>query len=51
MSGCGYVCPLCEGSGLDEGGNPCSYCSAEQPEGISVEQWIAIVHENSGCSD
>lgn len=27
MAGCGYVCALCEGSGVDEQGNPCEYCS------------------------
>lgn len=23
---CGYVCPVCEGSGVLESGEPCDYC-------------------------
>ena len=27
MSGCGYVCPVCEGSGMDDEGNACTWCT------------------------
>lgn len=30
MSGCGYVCPVCEGKGYDEEGNACDYCTSEK---------------------
>ncbi len=27
MAGCGYVCSLCEGRGVDKDGKACHYCS------------------------
>jgi hypothetical protein len=31
MSGCGYVCPQCEGKGFTEDGEPCNWCEPETP--------------------
>lgn len=52
MSTCGYVCPLCEGTGLDEKAEPCTWCSATPPPiNVSDEEWLASTHEGCGCSD
>lgn len=45
MAGCGYVCPLCEGKGVDESGKVCSWCSQDKAD------WIAKVHNDCSCSD
>ena len=45
MAGCGYICPLCEGKGMDETGKICSYCSPEKAE------WVEKVHGECSCSD
>jgi hypothetical protein len=38
MSGCGYVCPQCEGKGFTDTGEPCTWCTPvteeSQPEVI-----------------
>ena len=55
MSGCGYVCPACNGLEMDEQGNKCSWCSPIEENSlkpnISDEEWIKSVHEGSCCSD
>lgn len=63
MAGCGYVCPLCEGRGMQDNGEECLYC---QPAGTSApmngsdtekasvldrEEWIRKVHEGPCCWD
>ncbi len=39
MSGCGYVCPQCEGKGFTDDGEVCNWCSkivkTEDPETIT----------------
>jgi hypothetical protein len=42
---CGYVCPLCEGKGMDSLGKPCSWCRKEESE------WVSKVHGDCSCSD
>ncbi|MBX9853601.1 MAG: hypothetical protein K2X86_17800 [Cytophagaceae bacterium] len=34
MAGCGYVCAVCEGKGLDSEGELCDYCK----ENLSVNE-------------
>ena len=55
MSTCGYVCPACSGSGFDEHGNNCHWCSFAHESviknPISDEDWIKNVHEGPCCSD
>jgi hypothetical protein len=60
---CGYICPLCEGTGMDEQGADCSWCNSIQinkpifsqclikPDDISDEEWLKQVHEGNCCSD
>lgn len=55
MAGCGYVCPLCEGSGITTEGKVCDYCK-EKPEASKQkaedrEAWIKNVHEGPCCGD
>jgi hypothetical protein len=52
VAGCGYVCPLCEGSGYTEEGKACSYCtSVKDLKEKEKEEWIKSVHEGPCCSD
>ncbi|HAR19785.1 MAG TPA: hypothetical protein DCR46_03935 [Cytophagales bacterium] len=53
MAGCGYVCPKCEGKGLEEDLSPCSWCESPNNEKhqISDEEWMKAVHEGPCCSD
>ena len=50
MAGCGYVCPVCEGKGLDHEGNSCDYCAHDQPSVIkdSEEKENSEIENNSG---
>jgi hypothetical protein len=52
MAGCGYVCPQCEGRGMDEYGRDCDYCSVSPNNSLTEEQeeWIRKVHEGPCCS-
>ena len=50
MSGCGYVCPICECKGYDEYGKSCEYCASETTSTISTEEWIKQERENRSCS-
>lgn len=50
MSGCGYVCPVCEGKGYTDTGVPCDYCTPEKKPAISptfawfvTYKWVAPV--------
>jgi hypothetical protein len=29
MAGCGYVCPVCEGSGYSDSSTACDYCAVD----------------------
>jgi hypothetical protein len=40
MAGCGYVCPLCEGTGIDDHGNDCTLCIPEPQNKIRLEPVI-----------
>ena len=57
MSTCGYVCPACNGLGLDDQGNNCFWCAPTdqcqlaQNNPITDEEWIKSVHEGPCCSD
>ena len=55
MATCGYVCPQCEGRGLDQDGQPCDWCDTPTPSvkdsEKEVEEWITAVHEGPCCSD
>jgi|GEM_PF-904392 len=56
MSTCGYICPACNGSEIDEHGNQCHWCSKtskEQPSqnNITDQDWLKTVHEGPCCSD
>ncbi|MBO9699218.1 MAG: hypothetical protein J7604_03355 [Sporocytophaga sp.] len=52
MAGCGYVCPLCEGRGMDEHGNDCDHCTVPKNKSLTEEQeeWVRKVHEGPCCS-
>jgi hypothetical protein len=56
MAGCGYVCPICEGTGFIDG-KECDYCSIPVKEkeanvkNADMEEWINKVHEGPCCSD
>ena len=54
MATCGYLCPSCGGTGFNELGVECDWCS--QRESIKVvkdelEEWIEKVHQGPCCSD
>ena len=57
MATCGYVCPLCEGKGVDEEGKECKWCSptidikVTMPKHITDSEWLQSVHEGKCCSD
>lgn len=62
MATCGYVCPLCEGRGVDEHGIECQWCKpftdthtntkTNEPQmPVSDEEWIKSVHEGKCCGD
>jgi len=56
MSNCGYVCPSCSGSGFNEQGQLCDWCTPkdkEQPSKTIVtdQDWLKSVHEGPCCSD
>lgn len=53
MAGCGYVCPVCEGSGFDNITlEDCSYCGKKSTNvEITDEEWIDKVHNSNCCSD
>ncbi|TAH26333.1 MAG: hypothetical protein EAZ07_04660 [Cytophagales bacterium] len=41
MPTCGYVCPSCEGRGIDNEGNDCTWCNQENystPKNINKEK-------------
>ena len=37
MSGCGYVCPKCEGKGFTDDGEECDWCKTTQSD-IPLEE-------------
>lgn len=43
---CGYVCPACEGKGINEFGDPCDWC-----DGGDKQKWLDAVHNGPCCSD
>lgn len=54
MAGCGYVCPLCEGTGYGSDALPCEYCCKESDKEAKeneLKEWIEKVHEGPCCSD
>jgi len=57
MATCGYICPQCNGTELDENGNICDWCSVvmdrnvNHDKPISDEEWIKNVHEGKCCAD
>ncbi|MFN4972583.1 MAG: hypothetical protein ACK45I_06580 [Bacteroidota bacterium] len=51
MSTCGYICPACEGTGYGSEGEPCHWCTPENPTEMPDETWIKSTHEGCGCSD
>jgi len=46
MSTCGYICPICGGSGYKEDLSTCDWCKTKD-----VADWIEKVHEGSCCGD
>jgi len=50
-TGCGYVCPLCEGKGITQEGENCTWCSTQPKSEITDEQWKKQVHEGKCCAD
>ena len=58
MSTCGYICPKCGGSLIDEDGNPCNWCIQEpkfqeinKNTEEQINEWIKSVHEGKCCAD
>lgn len=56
MATCGYICPSCEGTGLNEEGNDCTWCTSPSPAAPfssenEVNDWIKEVHEGPCCGD
>lgn len=39
---CGYVCPVCEGSGKLEDGRPCDYCQPKRSGNHKLSLWIFV---------
>ena len=59
MPGCGYICPKCNDTGLDENLKACDWCLVEEKisdvhessKQISDEDWINSVHNGPCCGD
>ena len=53
MSGCGYLCPLCEGKTVLEDGTTCDWCQEKKTKPTPEEQaaWIEQVHNGPCCGD